>query len=132
MGIDKTSADILARTTQLLRSGSEADLKRLRKYLTNFKVTKADSATVDSDKFEDLALLVEELRSAKSSSEAMELLNARNLTKDYLVKLSKEIGLPVTTSDRLEHLKTKIIHELVESRLNSEAIQNPNSMHRPK
>lgn len=127
MGIDKISADILTRTTQLLRSGSEDDLKRLRKYLTNFKVLKDETSATDKEACQDFAPIVDELKHAKSSNEAMELLDRYGLTKDYLVKLSKEIGLPVVKSDRFEHLKLRIIHELVESRLNSDAIQNPNS-----
>lgn len=132
MGIDKISADILTRTTQILRSGSDEDLHRLRKYLAGFKISKTDSSEIGKKPFRDFTSLVKELRDAKSSSEAMDLLNARNLNKDHLIELSKEISLPVVKSDRLEHLKAKIIHELVETRLNSEAIQNPNSIHRPK
>ncbi|MBM1690702.1 hypothetical protein [Sulfitobacter geojensis] len=132
MGIDKISADILTRTTQILRSGSDEDLQRLRKYLAGFKISKTGSSEIGKKPFRDLTYLIKELRDAKSSSEAMDLLNARNLNKDHLIELSKEIGLPVVKSDRLEHLKAKIIHELVETRLNSEAIQNPNSIHRPK
>lgn len=132
MGIDKTSADILARTTQILRSGSDEDLQRLRKYLVGFRISKPEGSEVSKRPSRDFTSLVKELRDSKSSSEAMDLLNSRDMNKDRLVELSKEIGLPVVTSDRLEHLKAKIIHELVETRLNSEAIQNPNLIHRPK
>ena len=132
MGIDKTSADILSRTTQILRSGSEADIKRLWQYLAKFKIEKPESSKGDDDQFQGLPHLLQTLRDSNSSDEAMELLNAQNPSKGYLVQLSKEIGLPVAKSDRLEHLKSKIIHELVEARLNSEAIRNPNSKQNPK
>lgn len=127
MGIDKTSADILSLTTQILRSGSELDLKRLRQYLAKFKIEKPDSPKVDENHFRDIPLLIKALKNSKSSNEAMEVLNTENPTKGVLVQLSKEIDLPVAKSDRLEHLKFKIVHELVETRLNSEAIRNPNS-----
>lgn len=132
MSIDKTSADILARTTQILRTGSDEDLQRLRKYLVGFRLSKSDGSEISKKPARDFTSLIEDLRDAKSSSEAMDFLNSRDLNKDHLVELSKEVGLPVVKSDRLEHLKAKIIHELVEARLNSEAIQNPNSTHRPK
>lgn len=132
MGIDKTSADILSRTTQILRSGSELDLKRLRQYLAKFKIEKPDSSKVDENYLQDPSRLIRTLKNSKSSNEAMEVLNIQNPSKGFLVLLSKEIGLPVVKSDRLEHLKFKIVHELVEARLNSEAIRNPNSKRSPK
>ncbi|GAA6176247.1 hypothetical protein [Sulfitobacter pacificus] len=132
MGIDKISADILSRTTQILRSGSESDIKRLRQYLAKFKIEKPEGSKGDEGRFQDFPQLLQALRNSSSSNEAMELLNAQNPSKGYLVQLSKEIGLPVAKSDRLEHLKSKIIHELVEARLNSEAIRNPNSKQNPK
>jgi len=132
MGIDKSSADILLRTTQILRSGSESDLKRLRQYLAKFKIEKSDSSKVDENLFHDPSLLLKTLKNSKSSNEAMEVLTAQSPSKGFLVHLSKEIGLPVVKSDRLELLKLKIIHELVEARLNSEAIRNPNYKQKPK
>lgn len=127
MGIDKTTSDILLRTTQILRSGSENDLKRLRQYLAKFKLSKPDNSNIDENNVKDLSIIIKELKSSNSSTDAMNVLNAQNPSKDYLVQLCKVIGLPVVKSDRLEHLKSKIVHELVEARLNSEAIRNPNS-----
>lgn len=132
MGIDKTSADILSRTTQILRSGSELDLKRLRQYLGKFKIEKPGSSKVDENHFQDPTHLIQELKNSKSSSEAMEVLSTQSPSKGFLVQLSKKIALPVAKSDTLEHLKSKIVHELVEARLNSEAIRNPNSKQSPK
>ncbi len=127
MGIDKTPADILLRTTQILRSGSELDLKRLRQYLAKFKIEKPGNTKVDENHFQVPIRLIQALENSKSSYEALEILSTQSPSKRLLVQLSKEIGLPVAKSDRLEHLKNKIVHELVEARLNSEAIRNPSS-----
>jgi hypothetical protein len=132
MGIDKTSTDVLSRTTQILRSGSDADIKRLRQYLTKFKIEKIDSVEIDEGNFEKISHLLKMLKNSKSSHEATEVLNAQTPSKNFLLLLSREIGLPMVKSDRLEHLKLKIVHEIVETRLNSEAIRNPNSTRKPK
>ncbi|MEP2942692.1 MAG: hypothetical protein ABJO72_02730 [Hyphomicrobiales bacterium] len=132
MGIDKNSADILSRTTQILKSGSDADIKRLRQYLMKFQTEKPGISEIDVKRLERISNLVQILKKSQSSREAMEALNAERPSKDWLVHLSKEIGLPVVKSDKLEHLKLKIVHEIVETRLNSEAIRNPNSKQKPK
>ncbi|SEK94093.1 hypothetical protein [Pacificibacter marinus] len=127
MGIDKVSADILNRTTQILRSGTESDIKRLGQYLTKFKLQKVEPVEDHARNIEEIIQLVEVLKQLKSSEKALELLNASTPNKDFLIRVSREIGLPVVKSDRVEQLKSKIVHEMVESRLNSEAIRNPHS-----
>lgn len=127
MAIDKTDAEILNRVTQILRSGSGEDIKRLRQYLVKFKL-REDSAS--SDKRGDLSrwlLLGKRLRKAKSDSDAMRMILAEAPTRDQLVFIARDIGVPVQKSDRIEQIREKIVHETVSSRLNSEAIRKRHS-----
>lgn len=125
MGIDKASADILSKTTQILRSGSEADINRLRQYLSKFKLQRPENSEQNLHQLAQSRELLQNLKGLTSSKEAFEYLSSQNPSKTSLVLMSKEIGLPTVKSDKLEHLLRKIIHEVVEARLNSEAIRNP-------
>lgn len=127
MGIDKVSADILSRTTQILRSGSEADIKKLGQYLARFQFQKTENSETDLHKVEEVRQVIRDLRELSSSSAAMSLLEQKHLSRALLLLASKEIGLPISKTDKVDQLKRKIVHEIVESRLNSAAIRNPNA-----
>jgi hypothetical protein len=127
MGIDKVAADVLSRTTYILRSGSDADINRLRQYLMKFKLEELERAPSIVRYAEEVNRILHDLSQIDSTEEANKMLEDFEPTKELLTRVLREIGVPVAKSDKLEHLKLKIVHETVETRLNSEAIRNPYS-----